>query len=1207
VRDGRTPPAQHHPSLITIAVIVNDSPMHAMIDTGATVSLITQSELNHITHCPIQPTVTTATLGDGQTKIMANGTVELCVAINDISTFITALVVDSLGANLILGMDWCQSNNVNVQIGQRQVEINHQQHGTTTTPFLEDGSVDVRLAECVALLPHHEHIIKVQTPISSAKLVSFTPDTKQCSKLKIQVPDAFVEINRFAFYLCVYNPTRYVHTLAANTKLGSVHYQSDDEIVYNIFGACEQSATVENANQVHSILTSEQGGPHDSSSVDAILQGLVAHIEDEHHRLDFLNILQQNRRSFDTSKMTRAKTKIHHTINTGDHLPTSVRPYYKTIQQRKEVQQEVGKLVNQGILRPSSSPWSSPVLLKKKPDGTYRFLVDFRRLNSVTKKDSYPQPSAEELLHRLAGHRYFTKLDLKSGYFQIPIGESDIPKTAVITQDGLYEFTVLAQGLMNAPPTFQRAMNELLANGRWDYVVVYLDDIVIFSRTIEEHKRHVADVISTLHKANFQVSPQKCNIAVEKVEFLSHIVTCDRVEPSPEKIKAILDIATPKTLAQANKFIGKVGYYRKFIRDFAKIAAPIHKVTNKTRTKRHEFRWGEEQQVAFDKFKSILTSAPLFLDFPDRAVPFILSTDASEVRAAGILKQETPNGLKICYYKSRLLTDTERRYSPTEREALAIYWCLTELRNYIGDTAITIETDHKPLVNMHKKTTYGNKRIDNWLIHLQDLIPQIIEIKYRRGIDNVGADYLSRYETIGTSDQQPVLSAVTRSMMKKMVPTTPSPPPPMHTQEPTTPLPTPTTTPIFDLSLEKIKMAQGYDTTIQDISARCRDNKQMDNFVLHNDILFRLIVKRRGGIKSRVPYLPASMISTVLEAFHDHPLSGHFGIRRTLCKLRGRFWWPNMRQAVEHHISSCQQCSKHNIVRGKTPGHLKSFDPPADVFQILHMDFWGPVRPSARGNRYVLVLTDNLSKYVIAKPMPNNTAKAAADFIMNEFIMVHGAPERLISDNGVHFNNALMKTITSATHIAHAFSASYHPQTNGQVERFNATFCTQLAKYYDEDKDDWDDYLQSVVYAYNTGIHATTGFTPYELAFGRRQKSPFDSTSNSVTLPRPDDFYKRLQRTRSTLLKQAQENIRHQQQLSKQRYDTHRKDMSYSIGDFVFLKVCTGRTKLDQRWIGPYRVINKTGDQNYIVQDDKTGRTNCAHVGQLQPAVDRRL
>ena len=1191
-----------------IAAIVNGTPMYAMVDTGATISLIAQSELEKIVHSPIQPTTATATLGDGHTNITVNGTVELCVDINNFSTFITAFVVDSLGANLILGMDWCQSNKVNVQIGQRQVEINHRELGTTTTPFINDGSVDVRLSECVALMPHHEHMVKVYTPISSAKLVSFITDMKRCSKLKIQVPDAFVEIDHFSFYLCVYNPTRYVHTLAANTKLGSVHYQSEEEIVYQMFAPCHKVAATENDSQEQSIKSSGEDHSVDASvSVDDVILGLVAHIADEHHRLDFLHILQQNRRSFDTSKMARAKTKVHHTINTSDHLPTSVRPYFKTVQQRKEVQQEVRKLLNQGILQPSSSPWSSPVLLKKKPDGTYRFLVDFRRLNSVTQKDSYPQPSAEELLQRLAGHRYFTKLDLRSGYFQIPISESDRPKTAVITQDGLYEFTVLAQGLMNAPPTFQRAMNELLANGRWDYVVVYLDDIVIFSMTIEDHKKHLADVLSTLHKANFQVAPPKCNIAVEKVEFLSHIITRDRVEPSPEKIKAILDIAPPKTLAQANKFIGKVGYYRKFIRDFAQIAVPIHKVTNKTRTKRHEFQWGNEQQMAFDKFKAILTNAPLFLDFPDRTAPFILSTDASEVRAAGILKQETSSGLKICYFKSRLLTDTESRYSPTEREALAIYWCLTELRNYIGDTPITIETDHKPLVNMHKKTNYGNKRIDNWLIHLQDLIPQIIEIKYRPGIDNIGPDYLTRYETIDQQNEKPLLASVTRSMTRKLVPS--AKPSQLATHLPNQAssghASTTSARSIVEFSLESIRMAQERDEIIQETISRIREGERSDNFVLIDEILFRLVYKRSDSIKTRVPYLPASMITSVFEAFHDHPLSGHFGVGRTLAKIRGRFWWPNLRESVQHYVSSCAQCTRHNIVRGKPPGHLKSFDSPADVFQVLHMDFWGPVRPSARGNRYVLVITDNLSKYVIAKEMPNNTAKAAADFIMSEFIMVHGAPERLISDNGVHFNNALMKTITSTMHIAHAFSAFYHPQTNGQVERFNATFCTQLAKYCNEDADDWDEYLQSVVYAYNSGVHATTGFIPYELAFGRRQKSPFDSPSNSVTLPRAEEFHKRLQRMRRINLKQARENIRNQQQLSKRRYDSNRKDISYSVGDLVFVKVCTSRSKLDQRWVGPSRVVCKKGDQTYVVKDANTGRTNCVHVGQLQLAVER--
>ncbi|CAF4637389.1 unnamed protein product, partial [Rotaria sp. Silwood2] len=266
------------------------------------------------------------------------------------------------------------------------------------------------------------------------------------------------------------------------------------------------------------------------------------------------------------------------------------------------------------------------------------------------------------------------------------------------------------------------------------------------------------------------------------------------------------------------------------------------------------------------------------------------------------------------------------------------------------------------------------------------------------------------------------LSAVTQSMTKQAV-SSPLTPPRMPEQNPTTPM--------INFTLENIKTEQGKDIDIQLIIADIHAQKKKDNFILYNKILFRLAAKRKHGTKNKVPYVPSSMIHAVLKAFHDHPMSGHFGVKRTLYKIRTRFWWPNMRKSIEHYISSCQQCRKFNILRSKTPGHLKSFDPPTDVFQILHMDFWGSVRPSAQGNRYVLVLTDNLSKYVIAKAMPNNTAKAAAEFIMNEFIMIHGAPERPITDNGVHFNNTLLKTIATTMHITHVFSASYHPQTNG--------------------------------------------------------------------------------------------------------------------------------------------------------------------------------
>ncbi|CAM4808933.1 unnamed protein product [Rotaria magnacalcarata] len=426
---------------------------------------------------------------------------------------------------------------------------------------------------------------------------------------------------------------------------------------------------------------------------------------------------------------------------------------------------------------------------------------------------------------------------------------------------------------------------------------------------------------------------------------------------------------------------------------------------------------------------------------------------------------------------------------------------------------------------------------------------------------------------------------------------------PITTNASTKPIPA-TTTPI-DLTYDRIRQAQEGDSNISTIVEQLTDGKKNDQFCFQDNILFRLIRKKERGTLSKVAYLPNSLISISMDAFHDHPLSGQFETTRTFNKLKARYWWPQMRRAVEQHIGSCYKCARHNIRLTKADGHLKNIQPPDDVFQIVHMDFWGPMTTSDDGNRYVLVLTDNLSKYVIAEAYPDCTAKTAAKFFVEKYILVHGAPERLVTDNGAHFSNALMKTITQTTNIKHAFSASYHPQTNGQVERFNATFSALLAKYCNKEKSGWDNFLQQVVNAYNTGIHVTTGFAPYELAFGRKFRSPFGSTSPVVKLPRAADFYKYLQQSRKIIINAACENIRQQQHLSKQRYDTNRKDTTYNIGDLAYVKVCSNRHKLGERWLGPFKIIQRCGDQNYIVGEQGTTRTDRCHVSQLRQVVER--
>ncbi|CAF3004538.1 unnamed protein product [Rotaria sp. Silwood2] len=1149
-------------------------------------------------------------------------------------------------------MDWCRKYNVVIRISEQELLLHHPQYGKTTVQFHTNISIPVRLSQTIQLSPYHEHIVRLFTPVSTASQVSYSPDTKLCKTKNIFIPDAILSVTNFQASIVISNLSKTSSVLRQGTILGNITFFSPFPLPIKITSFPASTGFSLPKSSFITLSSIQTNSTNQSSDVDNIIQELVSSITDSSEQQIFYNILQQHRDVFDLSKCTTAKTQLPHVISTGNHPPISVRPYYRTVEQRKELQQEVDKLLLDLIVRPSTSPWSSPVILKKKSDGTFRFLIDFRRLNSITKKDAYPQPSPEELIYRLSGHTYFTKLDLKSGYFQIPISEEDKEKTAFVTPDGHYEFNVLPQGLMNAPASFQRVMNNLLATGRWDYVVVYLDDIVIFSHSLQEHKHHVDEVLSVLNKAHFKVSPAKCIIAAKQIEFLGHIVSATTVQPTPDKIQAILDIPPPRTLSQANKFLGKIGYYRKFIPDFAAIAAPLHKVTNKTRTKRHEFYWHAEQQAAFEQFKTILTTSPLFLHFPDPSLPFILSTDASLTRIAGVLKQNSSTGVKICYYKSRLLSDIERRYSTTEREALAIYWCLDQLRPCIGTSSVIIETDHQPLTNMHKKYNFRNKRIDNWLLKLQDLLPQILEIKYRKGIDNAGPDFLTRYDISDSSDDSlnsstPLPQRFQRSSFTTLPSSDDTWPPgtetwnsiivsPVVTRSktralsssskftpvvhkvddgeeeqcdplPNSPSPPQLSTPIselnYDISFARLKSEQKSDPQIFSLFEQLQKNSSHPHFFLDDDVVYRVTSK-----SSRVPYLPKSLIPSVLHFYHDHPLSGHFGVHRTLSRIHDKFWWPTMRKSISNYIASCTKCAQYNILRSKPPGHLKSIEPPSAVFQVLHMDFWGPVRiPSAHGNKYVIVLTDNLSKYVIAEPVPDCTAARAARFFIDRFILVHGAPERLITDQGSHFNNNLLRTITNALNTPHIFSASYHPQTNGQVERFNATFAAQLAKYCNSEKTDWDLYLPSIVYAYNTSVHSTTKFTPYELAFARKPKSPFDLASPIVHLPPLHSFYPYLQRVRDLLTNKARTNILYHQSHWKKRYNQYRSDPSYQIGDLVYVHIPAGRSKLDARRLGPCIIIDTSGQQHYLVKNNLTGLTNWYHVNQLHPVVKRHF
>ncbi|CAF2678618.1 unnamed protein product [Rotaria sp. Silwood2] len=843
----------------------------------------------------------------------------------------------------------------------------------------------------------------------------------------------------------------------------------------------------------------------------------------------------------------------------------------------------------------------------------------------------------EQTIRRLGGgYKFFSKLDMKSGFWQIPIKEEDKHKTTFITVDGLYEWNVLAQGLKNSPPSFQRVMADILSSCR-QFSLVYIDDIVVFSRSFEEHLNHLQQLLCILSKYNFQLNPPRCKLFHQKIDYLSHIISEGGFQPNNERIQSIMNLRKPSTLVEANKFLGGLSWYRKFIPRFTSIAVPIHKVTNLTKNNRKNFRWEKPQHEAFLQLKQFLITSPLFLDYPNDNYPVILTTDASKVGIGGTLQQNINGEIKNLYYHSQVTSSTQRRYDPIELEALAIWMCFQRMRSYLLGRSIIIYTDHCPLCNM-MKSTVKNRRVDRISILLQEFnIEKIIHIK---GQHNCLADYRSRHPIpreeeifdedygigkrnkgeptvmVRVPDEIPPLAGaiVTRSKAKQLQ---------LKQDQNSTTTPTDrnkTTLPPIEeetdqmkedpsqiiakntLDIELLKIEQGKDSDIQQKIAEVMNNPIKSTYEFKDGLLYKLMIMREGcNTKKKLIYLPSSLINDLLQVYHSAPLSGHFGVQRTYLKIKNKYWWPNMKQSIIQYIQSCLPCQQYNISRSKKPGRLQPIPPPEGPFQLIGMDYCGPFKQTPRGNQYVLCLTDYFTRWVVAAAVPDCSAKTTAEALFNEFICKYGVPAVILSDQGTHFHNQLMEAMSKLIGYNHIYSTTYHPQSNGMIERFNATFVPQIAKLQDKENNNWDEFLSPVVFAYNTGTHSTTQYSPFQLLYGREPRLPTDGKISSFTFRKPSDYYEQLKKSMKLIHGYARENIIRKQQQYKAQYDKQRPDPHYAINDSVLIRRHGLKNKLEPKFSTTPQNIIRAQHPVYVVRDEITQVETQVHINDIRP------
>ena len=465
------------------------------------------------------------------------------------------------------------------------------------------------------------------------------------------------------------------------------------------------------------------------------------HINEQLHPIDKTRVEQlilkyENIFEYDKEKIGRIELVKHKIITPLNVEPIAQKRYRETKDKTEFISQEIDKLLKMNKIKESYSPWSSPVTLAGKKSGNYRFCIDYRKLNAITKPDAYPLPRIDELLEKYETSKWFTSLDLAAGYHQIEMEEEDKEKTAFICSKGLYEYNVMPFGLRNAPGTFQRVMDKILRDYIDKFVVVYIDDIMIYSNNFEDHVTHINEVLQRLSDNNLIVKLKKCRFAEENIEFLGHVIGKNGIKPDPNKIGKIAQLKAPTNVKGVRSVLGLCSYYRKFIKNFSKIAKPLTNLIKKDT----KFEWNDTHQKAFDELKEKLVNYPI-LQHPNYEKEFILMTDSSGIGLGAVLSQKNDDGKEVVIaYASRTLNTTEQKYPITEQECLAVIWAVQHFHKFLIRRKFQIITDHAALKGLMNAKIPKGKRA-RWVMELQQYNFEII---HRSGKENKNADALSK-------------------------------------------------------------------------------------------------------------------------------------------------------------------------------------------------------------------------------------------------------------------------------------------------------------------------------------------------------------------------------------------------------------------------------------------------------------------------------
>lgn len=865
-----------------------------------------------------------------------------------------------------------------------------------------------------------------------------------------------------------------------------------------------------------------------------------------------LNILfQKYKEAFSISGSLGLTTEFEHQIEIQENAKPIVEPMRRRPPLHvEETRRQIKEMLKQGIIEESESPWSSAYVLVKKKSGDWRLCVDFRKLNAITKKNAYPLPNIESCLDALAGKVYFSQLDFASGYWQMPIADSSKELTAFRTEDGLFQFRRMPFGLTNAPASFQKLINVLFAGLRGLNLQVFLDDVCVATSEWPEHLGLLEKVFKLVIKANLKLKGSKCVFGSHQITFLGHRLSSKGIQQDPEKLRALIQLPYPTNAVEVRRALGMFGYYRKFVPRFAIIAEPLTRLTRKN----IEFTWQAEQKEAWKSIiKELKENATLTaINAED---PCILKTDACKVGVAGILLQQQQNEWRMIDCCSRRLSSSEENYAATELEGLAVVYAVSKFRHYLLGRYFRILTDHCALCSLTKKETQC-ARLRRWALILNEFNYDIV---YTKGSLHQDVDCFSRAPVNNEHDEylDDKLLVVTR---------------PADTDS----------------------WLEAYD----DEESQLYYNLALageKNCKLVNDIIY---------VESKL-YIPANKRQQILKESHDSTIAGHGGLEATMRRM-DEFWWPNMLTDVRKYVTTCANCQLRKAERSRPPGGMRmhnALEPGAEIA----MDYFGPLPETLRHMKFIAVAVDVFSRFIYAQAVENETADKFARFLC-DYMGRFGVPKAIRTDNARAFNNATVKEILGIFGVKHINSPPDHSRGNAVVERAIQTLQMKLTTIMADQNAalDWESSVPMAVLSMNTAVHKSTGYSPYELMFGRE----YGCIQPSVRSPQktPQDLHAQIIRRQAEEVRaEVLENTLEAHERSKAYFDARHKERSYQIGDLVLAAAGRKRrAKLAPRFEGPFKVIAKDNDI-YTIESLATRESRRRHTSSLKPYLERAV